>query len=341
MFDATAWLDAWLAGYPWSTSASSAGATLIRAAMELEKDARLALHKEAVARLPILRAGRDDVHAWNKGSAVYELVVTLYKGNVSYREEDIVALLTSSKHACGHGADVNPPFEIAVDWARRHGVTAAWLAALRTFVDGMRGLRSAKANHLKTKGGLILLLERGRKGSSRCHSETFRMDLATLPPAERALWERLVLHMGTAMGSRMPKGYDVPVHALVGSLGVEQVIARLDRWLPRSDDSCRLETAGSHLFRNLVWLLVVMSRDERAASSCDDLVGRLARVEVTPAQMSKKLLVACAVYFAQRPVAVGRRPLEIMLARMDTIEKGSVDGSSIHKIASEYLSRRM
>ncbi|NVB78499.1 MAG: hypothetical protein HOV81_08915 [Kofleriaceae bacterium] len=325
MFDAVSWLDAWLASYPWETSAEQAGQLLIRAATALPTNTRVALHKETVARLPVLRASSGDPHAWHKGSAVYDLACCLYEKQLPYTEQDIVALLTSSKHDCGHGADVKAPFETAVAWARVHGVTPAWLAAVRTFIEGLRGIRSVKANDVKTKSGLVLLLD----------GESF----ASLPPGERAAWERLVLHMSTATGPRMPKGYDVQAGALVAFVGIERVLACLDRWLPRPELPCKLDTAGSHLLRNLVWLLLFMSRDVAAATSCDELVERLIRVDVVPEQLGKKVAVACAVYFAQRPLAVGRRPLETLLARTEAMEKVASDGDNIRKIVVDYLTR--
>ena len=308
MFDAASWLDAWLAAYPWTTSGGTAGRVLVRDALELPKNTRVALHKETVARLPILRASSDDPYAWQKGSAVYDLACCLYGEKLPYSEEDVLALLTSSTHRCGHGADVKPPFEVAVAWARVHGVTRC-VARSGPHVH-RRAQRPAigKAKDLKTKGGLVLLLDSERTETSRCHSESFRADLAVLPPGERPAWERLVLHMGTAMGARLPKGYDVQASALVAFVGVEQVSARLEHWLPRPDLPCRLETAGSHLLRNLVWLLLVMSRDAAASASCDALVERLSRVDVIPDQLGKKVALACAVYFAQRPPAVGGAP---------------------------------
>jgi hypothetical protein len=340
VFDVASWLDAWVAAYPWDKSAGAAGQMLVRDALKLPTDTWISLHKESVARLPIMRETSNDPYAWHKGAAVYELACSLYGKKLPYTEQDVVAILTSSTHRCGHGADVKPPFETAVAWARVHGVTPAWLAAVRTFIDGLKGIRSVQANDLKTKGGLVLLLDTNRSEKSRCHSDCFRGDLGTLPSDERAAWERLVLHMGTAMGARMPKGYDAQASALVASVGLEQVVSRLERWIPRPDAPCRLETAGSHLLRNLVWLLLVMSGDERAVASCDSLVDRLTRVDVTPAQLSKKIALACAVYFAQRPQAVGRQPLQTLLARTETMEKSNYDSDGIRKIVSEYFARR-
>jgi hypothetical protein len=339
MFDAASWLDAWLSAYPWETSAPQAGQLLLRTAMELPTNTRIPLHKEAVARLPLVRARSNDLHAWHKGTALYDLACGLYQEQLPYTEEDILALLTSSKHDCGHGADVKAPFEAAITWARVHGVTPAWLAAVRTFIEGLQGIRSVKANDLKTNGGLVLLLDSEPGSTSRCHSELFRRDLAALPPAERAAWQRLVLHMSTAMGARTPKGFDIQAAAFIALVGTDRVVECLHRWLPRPDTPCRLETAGSHLLRNLVWLLLVMSRDGAAATACDELVDRVIRADIIPEQLGKKVALACAVYFAQRPLAVGRRPLEALLARTEAMDKAASDSDGIRKIVLEYVAR--
>jgi hypothetical protein len=199
-FDAARWLDEWLRAYPWHEDDDGAGPALVDAAMALPTSARVALHTEAVARLPAMREAADDGFRWKRGSAVYELACHLYEAKLAYTEADVCALLRSSKHSCGHGSDVTPPFELAIAWARRHGVTPAWLDAVRTFVEGLAGLGSVKANTLKVKGGLVLLLD-GEGPARRCHSERFRRALPEMPPAERAAWQRLVLHMGAAHGA--------------------------------------------------------------------------------------------------------------------------------------------
>ena len=244
------------------------------------------------------------------------------------------------RHDCGHGQDVKPPFELAVKWARTNGVSPGWLAAVRTFIDQLGGLRSAKAHDLKTKGALVLLLDGRHRGSSRCYSERFRAELGQLAGSERAAWDRLVLHMGTAMSARMPKGFDLQARALAAFLGAAEVLARLDAWLPAPPDGspCRLETAGSHLAKNFVWLLTVLAADPDAAPSCDRLVERLARVDFKPAERGTKVVVAGAVYFSQRPPPIADQPLTALLARSLTMVKDAYSSDGIRKIVEAYRS---
>jgi hypothetical protein len=230
--------------------------------------------------------------------------------------------------------------ERAVAWARVHGVSEAWLGAARTFVDGLAGLTSVKANDAKTKGALILLLDR-RPAAKPGASDRFRRGLANLPGDERRAWERLVLFMGTAMGGRIGKELKPQLENLVAYLGEAKVAARLDEWLPdpRREPSCKLDTAESHLFKNLVWLLLVLARDPAAAMLADPLVERLTRVELLPAERAKKVALACAVYFSTRPQEVGRGPLERILAWTEALEKNPGDSDGIRKIVTSYRAR--
>lgn len=336
-FDASAWLTHWLQAYPWSSAANDAQSALVQAATSLPKPAQLALLKAAVARLPELRGTRDRLH-WQQGTALYELVCRLYHGKLKYSEQDICTLLLSSKHDCGHGDDIKPPFELALRWLRTNGTSPSLMAALRTFLDGMQGLSSVKANDAKTKGNLVLLLDPAR-AATRCHSERFRTDLFALEPAQRRAWERLVLHMGTTTSTTLPKGFDDQAGALLAFLGSDQVLNQLDRWLPRRDESgsCRLETSGSHLYRHFIWLLMMISEDATLASRCDAMLERVLRVDFNPTRNSKKLLVAAAVYFAQRPLTVRRTPLEEIRTRLDSLDKTPTESGATRKLIEDAL----
>jgi hypothetical protein len=49
------------------------------------------------------------------GSVLYDLACALYLRRLPYSEEDICEILRRSRHTCGHGGDVTPPFDIAVE----------------------------------------------------------------------------------------------------------------------------------------------------------------------------------------------------------------------------------
>jgi hypothetical protein len=266
--------------------------------------------------------------ACDKGAAVYTLACRLYSRKLPRTEQDICALLCSSRHDCGHGEDVVPPFQLAIAWARDHGITPAWLAAVKTFRQGLAPLKSAKASYLKSRASLPLLLDPEGKSSSRCWSELFRRNLANLPEAERASWGRFVTYMSTALGPKLPKHFDQGVRTLTELLGPQAVVARLDEWLPDANlqPQCKLETAGTYLLKNLVWLLLVLSEDPALATACDPLVERLSRLEFRPAERGKQVALACAVYFSRRTPEVGLKPLEKLLAWSLPVEKDEFHG---------------
>jgi hypothetical protein len=340
-FDAAAWIDRWLAAYPFATQPREAADDLAAAVASLPKKQQVAIHEQAVARLPALRRDTADPHHFSKGSALYSLACRLYKEKLPRALEDVLSLLRSAKHDCGHGEDVKPPFETAVAWARAHGVSREWLAAVRTYDDALAGLSTVKANDVKTKAAIVLLLDESSPPKAGCGSERFRLGLRAVVPEERLAWERLVLFMGTAMGGKIPKDLEPQAENVVAFLGAEQVVARLDEWLPdpRRDGACRIDTADSHLLKNLVWLLVVLARDTARAALADPLVERLTRVEFAPADRAKKVAFACAVYFEARPPEVAAAPLDRIVAWLESLEPAQFDSSAIRKLVADYRAR--
>jgi hypothetical protein len=337
--EASVWLDHWLETYSGNWD-DSAGQALVQAAAKLQPAQQIALHLEAVSRLPRMRAERKDQRDWQQGAAVYELAWRLYSRKLPRTETDIYALLHASRHDCGHGEDVTPPFQLALDWARGHGLTPAWLAAVREFVDRLAPLKSAKASSIKTKARLLLLLDTEQKATGRGWSESFRRRFAELPASERAAWARLFPYMSTAPGHRLPKDFDHGVQMLTHLLGAAQVIARLDQWLPQPtpQSACRLDTSGTFLLKNLLWLLLVLSQDPALASACDELVVRLPRVDLQPPERAKPVFLACAAYLSTRPPQVGLEPLKSLRAWSIAIEK--TEFNTIRDIADAYKSRQ-
>jgi hypothetical protein len=339
---ASAWLDRWMANYPWSRDAArNAGAAsdLVQAASAYPPQERMSLLQAAVARLPSLRADQADPSHRQKGTALYTLVCHLYQEDLPRTERDVCILLEASKHDCGHGEDLKPPFEIALQWARANGVTAEWLAAIGAFAAGLKGVASTQASHLKSRATLVLLLDSRRKGKRSAWSERFREQLAALPPNEHAAWERLVVSMGIQMGTRVPRELRRQAELGVATLGAPKIVDRVGEWLPDPDvvRNCTLDTAGGYVLKNLIWLLMLLSSSgPTIAVRCDRLVERLISVEFTPTQLAKKIALVCAAYFAERPPEVAARPLERLLAWSEGLETSEGDSTGIQRIIEGY-----
>src|SRR5262245_43977247 len=130
------------------------------------------------------------------GSVLYNLVCALYARRLAYSEDDICQILRLSRHTCGHGSDVTPPFDIAVKYARANGISAGLLSALKDFMEGLKSVGSAQVSHLKRKGGLLFVLDAESDGTRKsCWSDRFRVGLLSLATEEQAEWRQLVLNM--------------------------------------------------------------------------------------------------------------------------------------------------
>ena len=280
--DARQWLTAALADLDLNEPGPAATALCER--IRAEKPAfQIALLKAGVERLPLLRADRNDGgdrSTYRLGSILYDAVCALYGDRLPYDESDICALLRSSKHGCGHGRDVVAPFDLAIDHARRFGLTRELLEALGVFVGGLTGIQSSKAQHLKRRAALVFVLDTDGCVEARpCWSDRFRLGLAALPAAERVRWQQLVLQMSVAEQARLPTTWRKTTGKFVGELGVAHVAGRLAHWWPTArPDAWTLESGGSQILRHFVWMLHVMregaTADEKAC--CDELVRRLA-----------------------------------------------------------------
>src|SRR5262249_39590313 len=92
---AAAWVDGWMARYPWRARPDAAFGQLVHAVSQMPEQLRVAVHAEAVARLPRLRADKKDPLHWEKGATLYALVCRLYDEDLPRTERDVCALLKS------------------------------------------------------------------------------------------------------------------------------------------------------------------------------------------------------------------------------------------------------
>ena len=334
--DPATWLTAWFDQNLTQRRGPSLAKHLVTEIDELPARFRLQVLKEAVALMPKLRRAKGEALSFEKGEALYALVGALYTEDLSHAEEDVCALLRSSRHDCGHGADVTPPLDIAVQWACENGVTDEWLRAVRVFVESLTGLTSIQANTLKKRAGLLLLLDASSDATARCWSERFRAGLGAVPARERQAWQRLVLHMGTAMGTRPPKGFPAEARRFLDEVGASTCHQRLQAWLPEPAEGAawRLGTAGSYLLKNLVWLLGEMSRTH--APLADELVARITRLEFTPLDPLKKVAAVTAAYLVRRPPEAAYAALLRVLDWSKAFERREGDNDTIAALVASY-----
>jgi hypothetical protein len=198
--------------------------------------------------------------------------------------------------------------DAAFDHARRFGVSADLIEAMRTYALGLTRVPSSQARHIKRRAALLYLLDPEiRNGEQRCWSHRLRTGLAQLPAEERVHWHALILRMSIHENPRMPKTWQRVVDKFTGRIEVNVVLARLEEWWP--GDALRavpLQSAGSQFLKHAVWMLeLIRERTPDAAARCDALVLRLTALDWQPRERAKKVVVVAADYLARRPAEIG------------------------------------
>jgi hypothetical protein len=315
--DAQRWLDDALSQVDPEPTAAATDALCQRIRGEAPAF-QIALLKACVERLPALRAhAREDRQAYAIGCVLYGAACELYGDRLPYRERDVCDLLRTAHHDCGHGGDVYPPFDAAVEHVRRFGITGELIDAVRAYVERMKGISSARAGHLKRRAGLFFLLDSEiRKGEPRCWSHRVRTGLVKVHPDERVRWHGLFLDISLVEQPRMPKTWRKTSERFIGELGIDRVLTRFEEWWPDATQATwPLQSGGSQLLRHWVWMLdVIRDAAPTATARCDELALRLAALDWKPRERAKKVLVALADSLVQRPPDVAWSALQRLRA---------------------------
>ncbi len=272
----------------------------------LDGPQRVELLKAAVRRMPVLRmapggTGRRD------GTAVYALAGRLYAKRLPLTEDDLCALLTGARHDCGHGVDTRAPFDLARDWQRRHGYSAAIGVAIRVFVANLPKATSIQLREVLRSAAILEVLEREppARADDTVWAARLRHYLSGLSGAERRSWERIVLAMSASERMEVPRTWLAPAAEEVERLGGAQMLTRLREWWPdpRPDQVVRLERSGGQLLKHLIWLLDLLP------PGGTDLVVRLVDASYRPIQHPIAVLKPSAAYLERTgsdPAALAR-----------------------------------
>jgi hypothetical protein len=250
-------------------------------------------------------------------SVLHGIACTLYTRRLPYAEGDLCDVLRLSRHGCGHGCDVKPPFELALAHARKHGLTPDLLAGMKIYVDALAGVGSTTAWQIKRRGALLFLLDPDPAPRRKsCWSDRFRTRLASMPPEAQSHWQRLVLEMNVNDFYTLPLQWRKKAEPFVADLGAARVLDRLADWWP---DPCEnttwpIQPAGSQLLKYFIWLLETMPDDPPVRQRCDALVVQLSELDWNPRQTAAKAMVVAAHYLVGRPPEVGWPALQRLAA---------------------------
>jgi hypothetical protein len=333
---ARAWVDQLLAAVR-TREPSPERVRLMAEATTLPAAMQVGVLRECVQRMPAFRAG-DDRAAYEAGSALYQVACRLYGRKLPLEESDVCALLLTSRHTCGHGADVAPPLDVARAYMQKHGFSEPVIAASREFIEGLRGVGSSQAQFAKRRAAIMLLADPQETPEAESGwAAHFRAGLRDLPAAERGEWQRLILEMKANDVYLPPAVWQKPAQRLLAALSPQVVLGHIDRWIPLDGHrtSATVRTGGSHLLKHLVWLLDALSteEEEELLPACDALIGRLAAVDWTPKDRAAKFMIAAAYSASRRPPEVAWAPLQQLL------QWSGQDSRKIGKVVREYAAQ--
>lgn len=287
------------------------------------------------------RAGDYHSPHYTVGSLLYEAACALYKRKLPFSQDDICEILNLSSHACGHGCDVTPPFEIALAYARKNGVTSELLSAVKVFMNSLKGVASSQVSHLKRKAGLLLILDaESESGKKACWSDRFRAGLMTIPADEQAKWRQLVLEMHVNDVQFVPKAWKAQATKFLESLGQSLVLERLSAWWPDSHEKpvWPIQTGGSHLLKYFIWLLGLIAPAQALNSQRTELVSRLSLLDWKPRERAQKVMIAAATYLIEFPPEVSWEALR-RIGAWSSLSPDDAKGGKIPELIHAYAAK--
>lgn len=329
------WLDQLIEDSPTPDSAGRCKPQVERAS-KVDKKTQISVLRACVERMPWYRE-----HGLKpEGTICYEVACYLYNQKLPLLESDICDLLSMSQHLYGHGGDVVEPFEFMVAYARNNGTTPKLLRATRTYLDKLTGDTSIQAQHIKTSGRLVLLLDsEAEEQANQCWSEQFRIGLRQVPTPERRHWELIVLDIKPTMISELPNGTKKKLLKSVKGIVGDLVVKRLSDWIPNPEQKAvfAIDTGGSHLLKHFVWLIEAVAEDNpKLLSEADSLVCRLCELDWKPRDKAQKVMVTAAHYLAKRPPEVSWNALQKIESWCRSVPKNDYTGSKLDALIRDY-----
>src|SRR5262249_35450516 len=154
------------------------------------------------------------------GGVVYGIANDLFRRPLPFSERDVCEILQSTRHDCGHGGGVKPPFQLALAHAPQHRLSTPLLGGLPLYLPRPKGLRPMQVQDVKRKAALLLTLE-VPCGKKRCWSERFREGLSELPQSQQEHWRALVVHMDAVEFGRNQNHWKAKAPQIIRTLGVK------------------------------------------------------------------------------------------------------------------------
>jgi len=223
---------------------------------QLPVDEQIDLLRFCVAEMPHFR-GADN---YSDGSLLYDVATLLYSMGLPLSEDDLCELLRTASHTCGHGCDVQPPFELARDYMRSYGFSVTLLEAIHGYRNSLPPARSVQLKNLLRSVDLLGVLDPPQPPGRGVQPWTVRISeqLLGMAEEERQAWQQLVLSMAVREPHTMPATWARVARAFVEELGTDTVVGRLQEFWPEAGEEVSLKRGGAQLLKHFVWLLSLL-----------------------------------------------------------------------------------
>jgi hypothetical protein len=252
------------------------------------------------------------------GPLLYATAVLLYGMRLPLDEAHLCELLRSSRHSCGHGEDVRPPFELAREYMRREGYSPVLMAAIADFRDALPPARALKVWNVRRSIDLLALLRPGARPRRGLRPWTGDVadQLAKLPAEELRHWQQLVLSMAVREQHRMPATWERVAAAFIKDVGADLVATRLLGFWPGLGAEVSLKQGGAQVFKHFVWMLWLLPDRETA----EELVARIATMSWHRQDPPLSILKSAAAYLDSSSSPEARRARALLEEQISAAE---------------------
>lgn len=194
--------------------------------------------------------------------ALNELTTSCYQLRPKLTEAAALAVLRTAFHTCGHGADTQPPLDLALAHFRNKPYNADLFAAVHAYRAALSHTRNTTAQQLKAKLEFILWQDWShQKKWKTCWTAHIRADVARMPAQERQRWSRLFQQFQLLPHIEPTKKWIAACRPALEELSRRAFCDRVAEWMgssgPLAEQRASLSTPGSHALKNLIWCAAV------------------------------------------------------------------------------------
>jgi hypothetical protein len=230
--------------------------------------------------------------------ALNELTVAGYALRLKPTDEQVLAILKTAFHTCGHGSDVAPPVALALKHFEGRPYTPAFFDAIRTYREALDPTKRVTTQPVRTRLELVLWQDLGdSKFQPLCWTYALRAELHALPPEAKLPWQHLLQAFRRVDSVEPPKIWHSSAEPALKGFAPGEFSRRFQSWIDRPlTQPPKLSTPGGQALKNLVWCAVLINDP-----ALDEALLRLLNLPWKAKAQVDKVAGAVGYLWSQRP----------------------------------------